>query len=580
MKAYAGESTTISAKLLNAKGIDITSSAVNGVDKYVKYTLVEEAAEGEFYIPNEMEGVISFDSEKVGAIAKVKVEYVTGKYDDNYEAIPGAYEIVPIVSEKAPAYGMDMTKVPSVTILTPGDDGNYSTDFSKCNNVIALNDDTDKMAGARLVAQFVDTKGDKVKTYDALANFEFESTNNGILYVDQYGYLMTNSVGKVNVIIYYIPDASNTNVKTVVGVATVDVREARSASTMGIDKTSAVVSTTAPYNEADFKLTFKDTLQDKYAVKVSDIKVECITKKPTGASDVPSVSAVAGSNGEYTFTICGGEEVLPVVNGKQATTYSYTFKASYGNLSKQFTVRVNKPDGKVQGVEVAITGGTDLKTENDSAKALNVTVYELSNGVRNGVIEVAPKVDKSKATAGKYYYTITRDGKDITGKATGSSIGIDLTTINATDEFEAGTASGQSLDVVKKEATGTYTVTVYYANGEAGKTATGFVSKKSASVTVTDTQATMSYAGKKSNSYSLADGASVEELVKACFAFKLGSNDVDYSKVEYVVDANVPVSGLTAGSVCFVNSVDFYVLVGKSTYVKYTVQVNNYVEVK
>ena len=295
---------------------------------------------------------------------------------------------------------------------------------------------------------------------------------------------------------------------------------------------------------------------------------------------VPSVSAVAGSNGEYTFTICGGEEVLPVVNGKQATTYSYTFKASYGNLSKQFTVRVNKPDGKVQGVEVAITGGTDLKTENDSAKALNVTVYELSNGVRNGVIEVAPKVDKSKATAGKYYYTITRDGKDITGKATGSSIGIDLTTINATDEFEAGTASGQSLDVVKKEATGTYTVTVYYANGEAGKTATGFVSKKSASVTVTDTQATMSYAGKKSNSYSLADGASVEELVKACFAFKLGSNDVDYSKVEYVVDANVPVSGLTAGSVCFVNSVDFYVLVGKSTYVKYTVQVNNYVEVK
>ena len=579
MVAYAGETTTITAKLLNAQGIDITNSSVNKVDKYIKYTLVEEPSEGEFYIPDEMEGKISFDSERVGAVAKVKVEYVTGKFDDNYNAIPGPSEQVIIVCSKAPAYGIDASKLPVATIVTPDDKGNYSTDFSKSNTIIALNDENGKMSGARLAARFIDTKGEKVNTLANPGSFVFESTNVAILYIDEYGYLMTNSTGKVNVIIYYTPDA---NTKTLVGVTSVDVREKRSVSSMSIYNTSAIISTEAPYNTADFTITLKDKLTANIAPEnISDIKVECLTKKPTGADDTPVVSPVSGSNGEYTFTIKGDAENLPIVNGKQAATYSYNFKVSCGSVSKQFTVRINKPDGKVQGVEVAISGGTDLKTENDAAKALNVTVYKISNGVRYDVIEVAPKVDKSKAVAGNYYYTITRDGKDITGTATGTSINIGLTEIKATNEFTTGTASGTSLNVVKKNPTGTYTVTVYQATGEAGKTATGFTSKKSASVVVTDSQPTMTYVGKVDNFYIL-DGSegTVEDLVKKCFSFKLGGNDIDYSKVEYVVNANIPGGTLSAGSVCYVNSVDFYVLVGDSTYVKYTVAVKNYVEIK
>ena len=80
----------------------------------------------------------------------------------------------------------------------------------------------------------------------------------------------------------------------------------------------------------------------------------------------------------------------------------------------------------------------------------------------------------------------------------------------------------------------------------------------------------------------------VADLVMSSFKFKLGETVLDsvddYSNIKVVVKANsVQENGvLKPNSVCYVKSVDFYVetSAGSNTYVKYTVTVNDYVEVK
>ena len=72
------------------------------------------------------------------------------------------------------------------------------------------------------------------------------------------------------------------------------------------------------------------------------------------------------------------------------------------------------------------------------------------------------------------------------------------------------------------------------------------------------------------------------------YKFKLGEtildDSSDYGNIKLVVNANKVEDGgaLKPGSVCFVKTVDFYVETaeGSNTYVKHTVKVYDYVEVK
>ena len=139
-----------------------------------------------------------------------------------------------------------------------------------------------------------------------------------------------------------------------------------------------------------------------------------------------------------------------------------------------------------------------------------------------------------------------------------------------------------------KNGSGVYTVTIYKGIGTtAGATASALTQVSRSTLTVKDSQAALSYAGKSANTFASVDGG-VEELVKSSFKFKLGDtvlDDIsDYSNIKLVVNANkLDDSGmLKPGSVCYVKSVDFYVETaeGSNTYVKYTVAVNDYVEVK
>ena len=585
-KAYAGTDTQITYKLLNSKGVDITATAMSKPDASVMFSLVKESESGDFWISDAAEGKIFFNEE--GAIAQVEIEYITGQYDqETYEPIAGPKTVATIISSKAPAYGINAAAGGVATIIKNAAAMGESIDWKKASTVIALGDD--ERNDFRLVAKLTDTKGETVytDTMDAeQGSFSFATTNNSILYLAEDGSLMTNSTGTVNILVYFTPAGSTAS--TVVAVLPVTVRPARAISSLTLDKNSDVISTEAGnnFNQTTFKVTLKDQLGDLIE---GDIEITSNIKNlPNGATAIPVIGAVEGADGEYTFTITGSLENLP----SGATGYAYSFSVKAGNLTKTFNVTVKKPtldkNGNlvISGYKIEFTGDDDLKTTDANEKTASATLYLLSNGVKAQIAPLAKKeASISNMIAGNYYYTVSKGGENIEASvASGSAIQIPLTNIS---EQEVG---GSTINVVDKteNGSGTYTVTVYKGMGStAGATASALNQVSRNTLTVKDSQDALSYAGKSANSFSSVDG-NVEELVKASFKFKLGDtvldDSSDYSNIKLVVNANKVEDGglLKPGSVCFVKSVEFYVETadGSNTYVKYKVNVNDYVEVK
>ena len=585
-KAYAGTDTQINVKLLNAQGIDITSTALAQSGASIVFNLAKESENGDFWISDSNNGKIFFNSEN--AVAQVEIEYITGKYDsETYEPIPGPKTIATIISSKAPAYGINVAAGITATIVKNSSAEGASIDFSKPSTVIALGDELKN--SYRLVAKMTDTKGDAVytDTMDAeKGTFSFTTTNNAILYVSEDGTLMTNSTGTVNVLVYFTPAGASTG--TVIAVVPVTVRAARAITSMTLDKTSDVISTEAGngFNETTFKVTLKDQLGDPIE---GDIEVLCNLKNlPNGVTAVPEISAVEGDNGVYTFTVTGNTANLPT----SATGYAYSFTVSADNIKKTFNVTVKKPtldkndNLVISGYKIEFAGDSDLKTTNDSEKMATATLYLLSNGVKAEIAKLSPKqAAVSNMVVGDYYYTVTKGNTTIdTTTVSGTAIQIPLTDIKETE------VDGSTINVVdkSKNGTGTYTVTIYKGIGSTvGATASALTQVSRNTLTVKDTQDTLSYAGKSSNSFASMDGG-LEDLIKSCFKFKLGDtvldNPEDYSNIIVVANANKVIENgtLRPNSVCFIKSVDFYVetAAGSNTYVKYTTTVNDYVEVK
>ncbi len=585
-KAYAGTDTQITYKLLNSKGVDITATAMSKPDASVMFSLVKESETGDFWISDTAEGKIFFNAEN--AIAQVEIEYITGQYDqETYEPISGPKTVATIVSSKAPAYGINAAAGGVATIIKDSAATGESIDWKKASTIIALGDD--EKNSFRLVAKLTDTKGEPVYTDSMDAekgSFSFATTNNSILYVAEDGSLMTNSTGTVNVLVYFTPAGSTAS--NVVAVLPVTVRPARAITTMTLDKNSDVISTESEnnFNQATFKVTLKDQLGDPIA---GEIEISSNLKSlPNGATAAPVVGTIEGADGEYTFTVTGSLENLPA----GATGYAYSFTVKAENLTKTFNVTVKKPTVDknnnlvISGYKIEFTGDDDLKTTDAAEKMASATLYLLSNGVKAKIAPLAKKeASVSNMIAGNYYYTVTKGSNSIEASvATGSALQIPLTQIS---EKEVGGSTIQVVDKTKN-GTGTYTVTIYKGIGSTeGASASALTQVSRNTLTVKDSQDTLTYAGKSANTF-LANDGNVEELVKTSFKFKLGDtildDSSDYANIKLAVNANRVEDGglLKPGSVCFVKSVDFYVETadGSNTYVKYTVNVNDYVEVK
>jgi len=575
-KAFSGKETKISYTLLNEKGIDIT----NAVGGTVEFSFKTESETGAFWFVDQTKGTVHFSEE--GATASVVLKYLTGKYDETtYEPIVGAMNQIDITSEKVPAFALDMSKVPVANIEV----GTVATDWTKVNNIIALEDDL--KASHTLVVKFASNKGE-VTTKDpkGYGTFSFKSTNEAKLYVAADGTIMANAVGETPVIVYFTP--ANTTTKTVAGVVMVDVWAKRAVSSMVPNTNSVTVSTVAPYNTAEITFTLKDQLKADIA---SAITVKQITKAPMYDAENKTEGAdvdvdVAGNK----LTITGADMNIP----KNAKSYTYTFEAKCGGKTVNFYVTVRRPDATISGYVVEFDNVTDVKTTANANIYATAQLYKMSNGVKSGVVTMTNRPDKAeKAIAGDYYYTVSKGSTALGITGTTDKITIQLTNIKENTTVASGTA----LDLVDKNmdgkgGAGSYTVIVYQAVGEeTGKAASGFRQIASNTLVVGDTQDKMGTTATKVRNSVVASTA--EEAVMNGFKFTYGNKTFEVTDTENKYNTNgvVVVANankidankdglLDAGSICFIKSVDLYVPVGGGAYIKYTVTVNDYVEIQ
>ncbi len=580
--AYVGKNTKVTATLYNEKGYDITKSAKG----YVTYALVTESTNGDYW-PAGATGEFYFNTANVAA--QVKVTYMTGKYDEMYNPIAGPDTVISLYSTNMPKYDIDPSQAPVATITTG------TPDWSKASTVIALNDDRNSTGVEKLVVKLKDNRGNKdVVTNVANANgtFTFKSTNDSILYVAADGTIMTNKPGDVSVLVYLTLNEVNAQPK-VVAVVPVYVKDARDGVTLDPSATSAVVSTAAGYNTTTFKFTVKDQLGAKIDARNFELWCNNANNLPTGAKSAPAATWAKTGTGEYTVTVVGSTDNLPTdANGY---TYTFTVKLNWW-LTKSFSVTVRKPvesNGAtvVSGYKLEFDGATDIKTLGNTSAATvsalktTATLYLLSNNVKYDTASVSVKpasIDQMKV--GNYYYTIAKDGSlidvnnnDCVDTVNGKVV-IDLTKLG----------NGNVVDK-SKLGKGTYTIVVYKGEGTGQTgvaTASTFYQVTSGSVTVGDTQDTMSYIGRNGSNY-VANGTTVDTIVKTKFKFQIGNVTLD--SAQKYADNNITISvgynQVANGTVIYINKVTFKKQVGVDSngapvYVQYDVNVGDYVNLQ
>jgi len=571
-KAFVESYTKLTPVLKNAKGIDITASALKVNGAYVMFTEDKQAENGEYWVVND---TIYFSEVTV---AEVKVQYFGG-YDANGDAIVGPSIALPVVSIPKPVYGVNFTAAPTVDIAT-------SEDFAQLNNKLAVGD-----AGFNLYIKTKDNENNDItSTNNSRGTWRFESTNVSRLYVTADGLLMPNAAGPVTVLVYYKANVENA-VETLVAAVALTVSPARATANVTLDKTSATVSTVAGYNTATFKVTLTDALGQarpdgqKVTVKTTT-NVATAAAKPDVAGEADGEVDVytTGGKGEVSFTVTASD--ANIASGSTSGVQTYNFTVTSNNITRSFSVTIKAPQYAngafvASGYKLTTGGATNVKVTDNANLKITAKLALLSSGVPVSTqnFNGAKPANAANAVKDGFYYAVTKNGTDITSNASvvwnnAEEVDIVLTKPSANT---VTVASGTAINYVDKtQGVGTYRIVVYQAVTATGATTpSSFKTITSATVTVTDSQDTASYGGKLAATASSA--LSAADVVKNCFKFTVGSKTYDsaddYSDAYVVVNANT----VTGGNVMFVNSVDLYKATDSGVYIKYTLTVNDYV---
>ena len=586
--AYVGQDATIKYVLKNAKGVDITDVALaNNASAYVEYKLGTDSTIGEYWL-NDMTGTATDPNGKIfftvaNKSVTVTAKFVTGKFDSNTGLpIEGpTSDPYTVFSTNPPAYRI--TSKVGVTV-----NGNWNAPTT----TLAL-DDEYKYSN-KVVFKFKDSDKKDVFTNDATytkGEFSFKSTNPAVAFINPTtGAITTNTEGSTTVLVYFKPaptTAVPNPVATLVAADTITVAAKRAVASINPAGYSVVVSSDSTNNFNEGTLTFE--LKDKLnaLIDAADGKLKVERNKatlPTGIS-APTVTWTRTAEGKYTIKVVGS-----TANVGDATSYLFTYEIKAdGAPTQTFTVTVRKPiyaNGElvVSGHEIVTNNVTDLKTENDAAKTLTATVNVQSNAVNVKPVEVIKSPGKDYQV-GNYYYTVTKNGSDITSK---TSVASDNKTINIGLTSVATASAVGGANVVNKGANGqgTYVITVYKAVGATVATTTQALSiVQTKTVNVGDTQKTVAFVSK--NNAEVAPNT-VEAMVLAAYAFKydnttFGANGTALpGNIIMTVDAKKPNDTVLKGDVVFVRSVTFYVKTSatSNTYTTNTVTINDYITAK
>jgi hypothetical protein len=539
--AVTAEPATLKVALYDAKGVDVTS--VMSSDASVMFTSETYSTDGSYYVNDNQ---IWFSKELVEV--KVIAQYNSGKWENGEQV--GCFS-----GEKV---FMSYTKAP-VTIVGVADykiAGAWDKDAAK---YVPLN------KPATLALKLKLSEGDPKEVVDNTV------TVDGVVYTISYetvtpnvAALNGNSViffkqGTAQFVVYASYTSNGNVVKDAIGMVSVEAKAAEGFGSATLDKTSDLISTIAPYNVAEFKVTAKTNYTADYTL-TKELKVEGADQNAKDAA------ANGGVTVEGNVVKVNGTIVLANLN---KTTATLTYKVKVEDTQElTFTVTVKKPDVDKTYISVVADGfGGNIARTVDSkdAKVGSFTVYKMSNGVKAGV-QALEVYNKDAVSAGAYYFTVTKDGKDVTANVDKAALSAGKVVINFSTT-EASTAISGST--VKYDlGAGNYVFTLY--KGVAAGTKAVAVQQQSVAGTVT--LATGSYGAAVKVAESVT-GTSDAEL-RAAFAVK-DTKGNDAKDKPFSVKATK-----TAADYVFVESFTFYDEVATGVYAAYDVAVGYALPIK
>ncbi|MBR2410006.1 MAG: hypothetical protein IKB07_13755 [Lachnospiraceae bacterium] len=378
--------------------------------------------------------------------------------------------------------------------------------------------------------------------------------------------------GKATIIVYHVTmDNTGKENWLPVGTVVVEATAPRTYAKFDLSTSSLTMGANTAYDTASISITAKNNYEEVLGAEAYSVNITGTDKNATAALNGVTWSET-GINLNATDMLAG----VCAYNGKTLDTAQVTFKVTVtdaynpnNKTEKTFTVLIKK-QGKpgTEYVDVVTKGfGADIARTNANdntkkEKTASFSVLEMSNGVQIGfkTLEKYNKNDTSNVTVGGYYYTVTRDGQDVTNDVDYADGVITLNFSDTEVVTNAVNDAGASVAVSKVVyplKAGNYVFTLYEGMS-AGQGAVA-VQRRSAAGSVTCNTGSYSFAGK--NKDVIANDN--PETIRAAFKFNMTNSQ----------NATTPfsVDSVTAGDYVNVKSITFYDEVATGVYAPYTV---------
>ncbi len=336
--------------------------------------------------------------------------------------------------------------------------------------------------------------GDELLTnnYDgkATATFEYKTDGSNVLIIGSNGNIYGANEGTAVVVIYYD--------KVQVGACEITVTSAQKVASVKLDEPSVIISNTIDEYKA-VGVTVEDQLGGELKAG-TNYDVEIIANNKT---DAEALKVIAGAS-KNDIKVNANNNTTP---GVKAGSYGYTIKVTNKNddknvISVGFSVNVQDPgtaDVSYYKIEPS-KFSYDMKsgdTVSDAELVLKAYGYTAS-----GVQKV--RVNDLSVFAGADVKVKNGDGKDVSINWTGTEIKLDLVTVSSQ------AISGGSIDVVKTEPKGTWTITTDKK-----------VNDKSVSPISFEVKNTQTAVVLTSNKF-VSSKASLQDMLNDCFEFAAG----------------------------------------------------------
>ncbi len=521
--------STLSFRLYDGKGVDVTD--VMSSDASVIFNSETYSTDGSYYVSDNQ---IWFSKELVEV--KVLAQYNSGKWENGEQVgcFGGEKTFLSYKKDPISIVGIENYKI--------------AGDWDKATKYVPIGEAATIALKVKLSeGDPKEVTGNTVTVGDITYLISYETVTPNIAGLNGNNVVFFKQ-GTAQFVVYAEYSSNGNTVKNAIGMISVEAKEAKGIGSASLSTTNEVLSDLAPYNTVDIKVTAKDNYGGDYTL-TKEIKVEGAddnAKKAMGADNTLAI-AVNGS----TITV-NGSQLLDNL-GKDTATVSYKVKVEE-KIDLAFTITVKTPDVTKTYLNVVAEGfGGNIARTVDSkdAKTGSFTVYKMNNGVKAGV-QAIEKYNKDAVTAGAYYFTVTKDGVNITDKVDDTALANGKVIINF---------SGVKEEVVTYDlGAGSYVFTLY--KGVAAGTKAVAVQQQSVAGTVTKVEGNYGAAVKNAAAVKSADDADI----RAIFTVK-DTKGNDAKDKEYTVKKQV------AADYVYVESFTFYDVLDSESKAAYTVPV-------